>query len=71
MKLLFHAYSVKFEYAWRAVPKGYKVVWRPRPAGYPDWSLSGEAEEARLRLLPRAITVSAGEAGLSSMLGRS
>ena len=23
--------------AWRAVPRGYRVVWKTRAPGYPDW----------------------------------
>ena len=23
---------------WHRVPSGYRVVWRDRPPGYPDWS---------------------------------
>ena len=24
--------------SWRPVPSGYRIVWRSRPPGYPDWS---------------------------------
>lgn len=55
---------------WRAVPKGFKVVWRQRPPGYPDWS-NAEPEASPLRILPRTTTISADQVGLSGMLGRS
>ena len=54
---------------WRAVPKGFKVVWRQRPPGYPDWSHL-EPEQAPTRILPRAASMGEKAAGLSSMLGR-
>lgn len=56
---------------WRAVPRGFKVVWRPRPEGYPDWSTTALPEGARPRLLPRPAAFAAEQAGLSSILGRS
>ena len=55
---------------WRAVPKGFKVVWRQRPPGYPDWSANADAEAAPLRLIPRPISINTEQAGLSAMLGR-
>jgi hypothetical protein len=54
---------------WRAVPKGFKVVWRERPHGYPNWSAN--VEEAPLRLLPRPMTLRPEQGGLSTMVGRS
>jgi hypothetical protein len=54
---------------WRAVPRGFKVVWRQRPPGYPDWS-NLEPEQAPTRILPRPAAIGGKTAGLSSMLGR-
>ena len=56
---------------WRAVPKGFKVVWRPRPAGYPDWSAATQTEQAPLRPISRPTAINANQSGLSSMLVRS
>jgi hypothetical protein len=55
---------------WSAVPKGFKVVWRPRPAGYPDWSSVNAAEDTPLRLIHRTTVIDPGRTGLSSTLGR-
>ena len=35
---------------WHRVPPGYRVVWRERPPGYPDWN----SLVAPRRLLPLA-----------------
>ena len=34
---------------WKPVPAGYRIVWRSRPAGYPDWNalLAPRAIETR------------------------
>lgn len=55
---------------WGPVPRGMKVVWRPRPEGYPDWSGVESAEETALPLIARPLSIDpASSAGLSSMLG--
>ena len=56
---------------WRAVPKGFKVVWRQKPAGYPDWSRNSEAEAPPLSILSRKAPIGVEPAGLSRMLRRS
>ena len=57
---------------WRAVPKGFKVVWRQRPPGYPDWSAISEPEASPLiKRLARKAPSDADQVGLSRMLGRS
>lgn len=28
---------------WKAVPKGYRVVWKKRPADYPNWNAAAHA----------------------------
>lgn len=53
---------------WRAVPRGFKVVWRQRPPGYPDWSRLANSDEAPARRLHRHARNE--QAGLSSMLAR-
>lgn len=55
---------------WRAVPRGFRVVWRQRPPGYPDWSAT-EPEQTPTGFLPRATSLSEERASLSSMIGRS
>jgi len=55
---------------WRAVPRGFKVVWRQRPPGYPDWS-NIEPEASPPGILTRPTAISANKVGLSGMLGRS
>ena len=35
---------------WRPVPQGYRVVWKKRPEGYPDWnSVSRHIAEEQMR----------------------
>jgi hypothetical protein len=31
---------------WRTVPKGYRIVWTPRPADHPDWAAFAEVAAA-------------------------
>ena len=38
---------------WMRVPSGYRVVWRPRPADYPDWNIvSARAEDESEAVAP-------------------
>lgn len=36
---------------WRDVPPGFRVVWKARPPGYPDW---GRIQPAKLEARPTA-----------------
>jgi hypothetical protein len=63
-RLLFLAQS-----CWQAVPKQLKVVWRPRPEGYPDWSGSAP-EETPSRIFSPPVTLAPPQTRLSTFVGR-
>ena len=54
---------------WQAVPKQLKVVWRPRPEGYPDWSGSAP-EETPSRIFSPPVALAPPQTRLSTFVGR-